>query len=318
MGKLALVFPGQGAQYVGMAKDLYEKNSISKKVIDDACESLGVDLRNIMFEGSDEELSKTENTQPAILTHSIAALEALKAEVDFKFDGCLGLSLGEYSALVAAGSIDFLEAIKLVKKRGKFMQDAVPLGKGAMAAILGLDREILQGIINNIDDGIIEVANYNSPGQIVISGETMLIDDAIIKCKERGAKRAVKLKVSGAFHSSMLKDAGVRLSKELDKIDISKPKIDVVANVNADYYQEEVRDLLIKQVSSSVLWENSIEKLLEEGYDNFVEIGPGKTLKSFIKKIASNKNVDVNIFNIDSLNSLNEFIEIYRNGEIKC
>lgn len=318
MGKLALVFPGQGAQYVGMAKDLYEKNSISKKVIDDACESLGVDLRNIMFEGSDEELSKTENTQPAILTHSIAALEALKVEVDFKFDGCLGLSLGEYSALVAAGSIDFLEAVKLVKKRGKFMQDAVPLGKGAMAAILGLDREILQGIINNIDDGIIEVANYNSPGQIVISGETMLIDDAIIKCKERGAKRAVKLKVSGAFHSSMLKDAGVRLSKELDKIDISKPKIDVVANVNADYYQEEVRDLLIKQVSSSVLWENSIEKLLEEGYDNFVEIGPGKTLKSFIKKIASNKNVDVNIFNIDSLNSLNEFIEIYRNGEIKC
>lgn len=318
MGKLALVFPGQGSQYVGMAKDLYEKNSVSKKVIDEAFESLGVDLRHIMFEGSDEELSKTENTQPAILIHSIAALEALKAEVDFRFDGCLGLSLGEYSALVAAGSIDFLEAVKLVKKRGKFMQDAVPLGKGAMAAILGLDREILQGIINNIDDGIIEVANYNSPGQIVISGETMLIDDAIIKCKERGAKRAVKLKVSGAFHSSMLKDAGVRLSKELDKIDISKPKIDVVANVNADYYQEEVRDLLIKQVSSSVLWENSIEKLLEEGYDNFVEIGPGKTLKSFIKKIASNKNVDVNIFNIDSLNSLNEFIEIYRNGEIKC
>lgn len=318
MGKVALVFPGQGAQYVGMAKDIYENNTIAKKVIDDACNILDVDLKNIMFEGDSEELAKTENTQPAILTHSIALLKAINKEVDLKYDACLGLSLGEYSALVAAEGMDFKDAVSLVKKRGRFMQEAVPVGKGSMAAVLGLDRDRVKKVIENIEDGIVEVANYNSPGQIVISGENNKIDEAIGKLKESGAKKAVKLNVSGPFHSSMLKKAGSKLSDELDKVKFNKPKVSVVSNVSADYYRDEYKDLLVSQVSSSVLWEDSIGKLLDEGYTNFIEIGPGKTLKAFIKKIAANKNMDINIYNIDDLNSLQEFIQIYKNGDFEC
>lgn len=316
MGKVALVFPGQGAQYVGMAKDIYENNQVAKCVIDNACNALDMDLKTIMFEGSNEELSKTENTQPAILTHSIAVLEAIKNEVDLNYDACLGLSLGEYSALVAADAMEFEDAVSLVKKRGRFMQDTVPVGEGAMAAVLGLDRDLVNEAIDSINDGIIEVANYNSPGQIVISGEASKIDEAIEKCKEKGAKRAVKLNVSGPFHSSMLEGAGVKLSKELERVNINKPKVHVVSNVNANYYENSGKDLLVKQVSSSVLWEDSIEKLLNEGYDTFIEVGPGNTLKGFIKKISSKKSASVNIYNIDGIDSLNEFARTYRDGEI--
>ena len=316
MGKVALVFPGQGAQYVGMAKDIYDNNQTAKDIIDNACIALNMDLKNVMFEGSEDELSKTENTQPAIITHSIAILEALNEQIDLKYNACLGLSLGEYSALVAANAIEFNDAVALVKKRGKFMQETVPQGKGAMAAILGLNRDKVENIINSMDNGIVEVANYNSPGQIVISGENDKIEEAMIKLKENGAKRAVKLNVSGPFHSSMLEDAGKKLSKELERINIRKPRVSVLSNVNASYYEDEGKDLLIQQVSSSVLWEDSIEKLLDEGYDTFIEIGPGKTLKGFIKKISSGKKMDVNIYNIEDTNSLDEFVEIYRNGEI--
>lgn len=316
MGKVALVFPGQGAQYVGMTKDLYENDEVAKNVIDEACIALNIDLKKLMFEGSEEELSKTENTQPAMVTHSVAVLKAIQSKMDLKYDACLGLSLGEYSALVAADAIDFKDAVCLVKKRGKFMQETVPTGVGAMAAILGLDREILRNVVKDIQGGIVEVANYNSPGQIVISGENEKIEEAMVKCKEAGAKRAVKLNVSGPFHSSMLREAGVKLANELEKVNMTKPKVDVVANVNADYYQNEGKDLLIKQVSSSVLWEDSIERLLNDGYDTFIEMGPGKTLKAFIKKIASNKKASVNIYNIDGIDSLNEFVQDYGNGEI--
>ncbi|MGX4274613.1 ACP S-malonyltransferase [Clostridioides difficile] len=316
MGKVALVFPGQGAQYVGMAKDLYENNTVAKSVIDEASDALNMDLKNLMFNGNEEELSKTENTQPAMVTHSVAVLKAVQAQIDLKYNACLGLSLGEYSALVAADAIDFKDAVCLVKKRGKFMQETVPAGVGAMAAILGLDRNVLENVVKDIQGGIVEVANYNSPGQIVISGENEKIEEAMVKCKEAGAKRAVKLNVSGPFHSSMLKEAGVKLASELEKVNITKPKVDVVANVNADYYKNEGKDLLIKQVSSSVLWEDSIERLLNDEYDTFIEMGPGKTLKAFIKKIASNKKANVNIYNIDGIDSLNEFVQNYRNGEI--
>ncbi|EQG30184.1 ACP S-malonyltransferase [Clostridioides difficile] len=316
MGKVALVFPGQGAQYVGMAKDLYENNAVAKSVIDEASDALNMDLKNLMFNGNEEELSKTENTQPAMVTHSVAVLKAVQAQIDLKYNACLGLSLGEYSALVAEDAIDFKDAVCLVKKRGKFMQETVPAGVGAMAAVLGLDRNVLENVVKDIQGGIVEVANYNSPGQIVISGENEKIEEAMVKCKEAGAKRAVKLNVSGPFHSSMLKEAGVKLASELEKVNITKPKVDVVANVNADYYKNEGKDLLIKQVSSSVLWEDSIERLLNDGYDTFIEMGPGKTLKAFIKKIASNKKANVNIYNIDGIDSLNEFVQNYRNGEI--
>lgn len=316
MGKVALVFPGQGAQYVGITKDLYENNTVAKSVIDEASDALNMDLKNLMFNGNEEELSKTENTQPAMVTHSVAVLKAVQAQIDLKYNACLGLSLGEYSALVAADAIDFKDAVCLVKKRGKFMQETVPAGVGAMAAILGLDRNVLENVVKDIQGGIVEVANYNSPGQIVISGENEKIEEAMVKCKEAGAKRAVKLNVSGPFHSSMLKEAGVKFTSELEKVNITKPKVDVVANVNADYYKNEGKDLLIKQVSSSVLWEDSIERLLNDGYDTFIEMGPGKTLKAFIKKIASNKKANVNIYNIDGIDSLNEFVQNYRNGEI--
>ncbi|WP_024620720.1 ACP S-malonyltransferase [Metaclostridioides mangenotii] len=316
MAKIALVFPGQGAQYTGMAKDLYEGNTIAKVIVDKACKNLNMDIKNMMFEGPDEELSKTENTQPAILIHSIAAYEALKSEIDLEFDVCLGLSLGEYSALVTAGVLDFSDAVKLVKKRGKYMQETVPLGEGTMAAILGMDRETLKKIIDKIEGGIVEVANYNSPGQIVISGETEKVREAMEKCKDSGAKRAVELSVSGPFHSSMLKEAGEKLSLELNKVNIKDSSIKVVSNVNADYYSGKYKDLLVKQVSSSVLWEDSISKLIDEGYDTFIEIGPGKTLNAFIKKISSQKDAKVEIHNIDGIDSFDKFVSKYRNGEI--
>lgn len=318
MGKIALVFPGQGAQYVGMANDIYNNDDIARKVIDEAQDALGMDIKSIMFEGSDEELSKTENTQPAIVTHSIALLESLKEKIDLKYDACLGLSLGEYSALVAADAIDFKEAVAVVKKRGKYMQESVPLGKGTMAAILGLDRDKVKSIIANIDDGVVEVANYNSPGQIVISGEMETVKNSIDLFKENGAKKAVLLNVSAPFHSSMLKPAGIRLAEELDKVSLKKCKVSVVANVNADYYKEDYKDLLINQVSSSVLWEDSIEKLMDEGFDTFIEIGPGKTLKAFIKKISNKKKISTNVYNVENMESMNEFVDIYKRGEITC
>lgn len=316
MGKIALVFPGQGAQYVGMANDIYNSDDIARKVIDEAQDSIGIQLKKIMFEGSDEELSKTENTQPAIVTHSIALFESLKNKIDLKYDACLGLSLGEYSALVAADAMDFKDAVSIVKKRGKYMQESVPIGKGSMAAILGLDRDKVNKVINEINNGVIEVANYNSPGQIVISGEIDTVKDSINLFKENGAKKAVLLNVSAPFHSSMLRPAGYKLKKELDNINLRKCKVSVVSNVNADYYTENYKELLVNQVSSSVLWEDSIEKLIDEGFDTFIEIGPGKTLKGFIKKISSKKKINVNVYNIEGSESMSIFIESYKRGEI--
>lgn len=316
MGKVALVFPGQGAQYVGMANDIYNNDDIAKKIIDEAERSVGINLKKIMFEGSDEELAKTENTQPAIVTHSIALFESLKDKIDLKYDACLGLSLGEYSALVAADAMDFNDAVAVVKKRGKYMQESVPLGKGTMAAILGLDREKVNEVIEHVDNGIIEVANYNSPGQIVISGETGTVKDSISLFKENGAKKAVVLNVSAPFHSSMLEPAGLKLKKELDDIKLRKCKVSVVSNVNADYYTDNYKDLLVSQVSSSVLWEDSIEKLINEGFDTFIEIGPGKVLKGFINKISKKNKVDTKVYNIDNMESMNDFVEAYKRGEI--
>lgn len=316
MGKVALVFPGQGAQYVGMASDIYNNDDIAKKIIDEAERSVGINLKKIMFEGSDEELAKTENTQPAIVTHSIALFESLKDKIDLKYDACLGLSLGEYSALVAAEAMDFNDAVAVVKKRGKYMQESVPLGKGTMAAILGLDREKVNEVIEQVDNGIIEVANYNSPGQIVISGETGAVKDSISLFKENGAKKAVVLNVSAPFHSSMLEPAGLKLKKELDDIKLRKCKVSVVSNVKADYYTDNYKDLLVSQVSSSVLWEDSIEKLINEGFDTFIEIGPGKVLKGFINKISKKNKVDTKVYNIDNMESMNDFVEAYKRGEI--
>lgn len=312
MSKTALVFPGQGAQYTGMAKDLYESFEDAKKVIDEANSILDFDLVSMMYNDEYKDLlSKTENTQPALLTHSMAIMEILSKYESFKYDACLGLSLGEYSALTAANAMDFKDAVSLVRKRGLIMSNEVADGEGAMCAAIGASRELIEEYILKLKSGTVEIANYNSPAQIVISGEKAAIEEAAVLLKENGAKRAIMLDVSGPFHSSLLKGAGEKLKLELDKVDMKEPSVDVVSNVDANIHKDpdEIKSILVKQVYSSVLWENSISKLIDEGFDRFIEIGPGKTLRAFIKKIASKKKVDVEIINIDTAADVNAFIE---------
>lgn len=312
MSKTALVFPGQGAQYTGMAKDLYESFEVAKEVIDIADSLMDFDLISMMHdEDKKSELSKTENTQPALLTHSMAIMEILSKYESFKYDACLGLSLGEYSALTAANAMDFRDAVSLVRKRGLIMSNEVADGEGAMCAVIGANRELIEECILKLESGTVEIANYNSPAQIVISGEKAAVEEAAVLLKENGAKRAIMLDVSGPFHSSLLKGAGEKLKLELDKVDMKEPSVDVVSNVDASIHKDpdEIKFILVKQVYSSVLWEDSISKLIDEGFDRFIEIGPGKTLRAFIKKIASKKKTDVEIINIDTAADVNAFIE---------
>lgn len=307
MGKLAFIFPGQGAQYVGMGKQLAEEYESSCKVFDDASEALGFDVRKMIFESDDETLKITENTQPAILTTSIACLQPLLKK-GIKPDVVAGLSLGEYSAHVAAGTMSFKEAVALVKKRGKFMQEAVPIGVGTMAAILGLENEdVLECCNAASSEGIVEPANFNCPGQVVIAGEVKAVEKAVEIAKEKGAKRAMVLPVSAPFHCSMLKNAGDKLALELEKIVLNDIQIPVVTNVTAEYILDKtkVKDLLIRQVSSSVLFEDSIRKMIDSGVDTFVEIGPGKVLSGFIKKI----NKEVKTLNVEDSDSLNKVLQ---------
>ena len=277
--KTAFVFPGQGAQAVGMGKDLAEK------YLDQANGILGLDLKKLCFEGPEEELKKTEITQPAILTVSVAAFESLRGR-DVPLPAAVaGHSLGEYSALVAASALSFSDAVKIVHLRGKFMQEAVPLGKGAMAAIIGADSDKIKAICNEI--GEVWPANFNSPGQVVISGKKESVDSAGQKLKEAGAKRVMPLAVSAPFHCPMMQPAADHLKAELDKIEIRDASIPLVANVTADFVSKgaEIRDLLIKQVTSPVLWEDSVKKMSGDGIGGFVEVGPGKVLSGLIKKI---------------------------------
>ncbi|MBA1333818.1 MAG: Malonyl CoA-acyl carrier protein transacylase [Firmicutes bacterium] len=302
MGKLAFVFPGQGAQYVGMGKDLYCAFPEIRELMDRAGVVLGYDLKEIMFEGPADKLAETENTQPAIVTMSAAILSVLEKE-GVKPDIAAGLSLGEYSALVSAGVMEFDDAVVLVRKRGRFMQEAVPIGKGTMAAILGLEKqEVIECCREASGYGVVEAANYNCPGQVAISGEVKAVERAVEIAKEKGAKRAVVLPVSAPFHCSMLKPAGEKLAVELSKVKIKDASIPVVANVNAreENCSAEIIDNLIKQVSSPVLWEDSIRRMIENGVDVFVEIGPGKALTGFIRKISK----EVKTFNIDDIKSL--------------
>lgn len=312
MSKTALAFPGQGAQYTGMTNDLYGSFEEAKVIIDKADSLLDFDLISMMHDDNKkEELSKTENTQPALLTHSMAIMEILSKYESFKYDACLGLSLGEYSALTAANAMDFKDAVSLVRKRGLIMSNEVADGEGAMCAVIGASRELIEEYILKLKSGTVEIANYNSPAQIVISGEKAAIEEAAVLLKENGAKRAIMLDVSGPFHSSLLKGAGEKLKLELDKVDMKEPSVDVVSNVDANIHKDpdEIKAILVKQVYSSVLWEDSISKLIDEGFDRFIEIGPGKTLRAFIKKIASKKKADVEIINIDTAADVNAFIE---------
>ncbi|HHY41665.1 MAG TPA: ACP S-malonyltransferase [Thermoanaerobacterales bacterium] len=287
MGKTAFIFSGQGAQYVGMGKDLYDNFPAARKVFDEADEVTDGRISKMCFEGPKEILQETVNTQPAILTHSVACYSVLK-ENGILPDVVAGLSLGEYSALVASEALEFRQAVPLVQKRGKFMQEAVPIGKGTMAAIIGLEREQVLEICKMASaEGVVEAANFNCPGQIVVAGEVEAVNKAINLAKAKGAKKAVLLAVSAPFHCSLLKPAADNLAKELEKVVIKDTKIPVVSNVNADFAREgkQVKELLVKQVNSPVLWEDCIKKMIDSGVDTFVEVGPGKVLSGFVKKI---------------------------------
>lgn len=316
MGKAAFVFPGQGAQFVGMGKDFYENFPVSREVFRRADESLGFSLSDLCFNGPDEELVKTENTQPAILATSIAMYKALESE-GINFEYTAGLSLGEYTSLVSANALEFEEALPLVQKRGRFMQEAVPLGKGGMVAIMGLEKEKIEEAIEGASDfGVVEIANYNSPGQIVVSGEVEALKVASEKAKELGAKKVVFLPVSAPFHSSLLKPAGEKLKEELEKVKINDLEKVVVTNVDAKPIKEkeEIFPSLVRQVSNSVLWCDSINTMLDKGVDTFVEIGPGKSLTGFIKRTAKTRGEKVNTLNISSVEDLKKALEFF-NGE---
>jgi [acyl-carrier-protein] S-malonyltransferase len=307
VGKVAFVFPGQGSQYVGMGKDLVAKFSYTKKFFDEANSVLGFDLMKLCFEGPEEMLKKTEYTQPAILTISAICLEAMKSFGNVKADAAAGHSLGEYSALYAAGAISFKDVVKLVNQRGKFMQEAVPVGVGTMAAILGLDHTIVKDIcVKASAIGTVEAANINCPGQIVISGTMAGVAEAIKLCKEAGAKRAMELQVSAPFHSSLMKPAADKLAEALTSVTMKDASIPVVSNVTANYTKESsvIKDLLVRQMTSSVLWEDSINRMFLDGFDTFIEVGPGKVLTGLIKKIAPK----AKLYNVSDAESLGLFL----------
>ncbi len=304
MSKIAFIYPGQGAQVCGMGKDFYEQTEIGKQVFDLASDLLGFSVPDLCFTENDQ-LDITEYTQAAMVTTSIAMTKVLE-EKGIKPDVTAGLSLGEYCALYAAGVMSEGDAITTVRQRGIFMQEEVPVGQGAMAAILAMDVTAIENVIANIEG--VEIANYNCPGQIVISGKKMAVEIACEKLKEAGAKRTVMLNVSGPFHSQMLTGAGEKLSKVLDPVEIHTPSVPYVANVTASYVTDvtQVKPLLVQQVSSSVRWQQSMELLLEDGVDIFIEIGPGKTLAGFMKKI----NRTVKVLNIEKIEDIDKVVEV--------
>lgn len=304
MGKIAVVFPGQGAQFVGMGKSFYDHFPSAKGIFEKASAALGKDMAHLCFESSEEELRMTENTQPSILTVSYTIYQGL-VESGLKADGFAGLSLGEFSALVAGGALSFEDAVQIVRERGKLMQAEVPAGKGAMAAILGADRDVIERACEALsEEGIISVANYNCPQQIVIAGEAPLVEKCVEILKTQGAKKAVLLPVSAPFHTKMLTGAGEKLGDVLAQYPISSLHTAVYTNVSADLYTEktDIAENLKKQVSASVLWEDEILKMIEDGFDTFIEVGPGSTLSKFIKKISK----QVKIVNIETVEDLSQ------------
>lgn len=303
MSRIAFIFPGQGAQKPGMGKDFCDKYPEAEKIFETASERTGLDMKALCFEENDK-LNLTEYTQAAILTTSAAIMRVVEKS-GLKAEVCAGLSLGEYNALVAAGVMSFEDAVMVVRQRGIFMQEAVPAGEGAMTAVLGLENECVEKICEEIED--VWVANYNCPGQIVISGKKQAVQEAERRLKEAGAKRCLPLNVSGPFHSGMLLGAGEKLAGVLDSVTLKKPQIPYVTNVTAEYVTEkdDIRELLARQVSSGVRWQQSVERMIEDGIDTFIELGPGKTLSGFVKKI----NAEVRSFHIETVEDMKRVVE---------
>ena len=316
MSKIMFMFPGQGAQFVGMGKAMYDKYEKAREVFDIASKVTGLDIPALCFKedrtefmtGDADKINITEYTQIAMLTVE-AAIYAVMEDRGLKCDYTAGLSLGEYGALIAAGVLSFEDAFKVVRQRGIFMQEAVPTG-GAMAAVLGMDAEAIEKVCEDVssDAGYVSIANYNCPGQIVITGEEAAVTKASEALKEAGAKRVVPLNVSGPFHSKMLIPAGEKLGKVIDETSINEVKVPYVSNVTAELVTDSVnvKDLLVKQISSSVRWQQTIELMLKEGVDTFVEIGPGKTLNGFMRKITKDENVKT--FHIETPEELEAYV----------
>lgn len=302
MSKRVFMFPGQGSQYIGMGKDFYEAFPEAKEVFELAGEAAKLDVAKLCFEEEDK-INQTEYTQIAMLTTEAAILKVLQQQ-GVTADAAAGLSLGEYAAILAAEVMEPKDVFALILKRGQYMQNAVPTG-GAMAAVLGLDAATIEKVCEDTF-GEVFVANYNCPGQIVITGEQSAVDRASESLKEAGAKRVVPLKVSGPFHSPLLQEAGQKLAVALEKVQISEPKIGYLSNVTADYVTdpEKIRSLLPLQVCHSVCWQQTVERLIADGADEFVEIGPGKTLSGFLRKI----NREIKCSNIDKVEDLKKYV----------
>ncbi len=299
--KIAFVYSGQGAQYPGMGQELYEEYEVVRDVFEEASTALEMDVAALCFEENDK-LNKTTYTQPAILTLSVA-IDALLKEKGIQPEMVAGLSLGEYSAFVKAEVLDFKTAVKLVKKRGQYMTDAVPTGKGAMSAVMGLDRDtIIEACDEASELGVVSPANYNMPGQIAIAGIKEAVEKAGELLLEKGAKRVVPLQVSGPFHTTLLAPAAEQLAKAIKQVTIKDPLLPIVSNTTAKVFssKEEIAEVMVKQVMSPVYWEDSIKKMIDMGVDTFIEVGPGKTLSSFIKKIDKS----VTIMNVENKKSL--------------